>query len=118
MVYPERETGIRVAHSFAAAGVHDYLDVAPGYGLARMQLPDTQAGKRLGELGLHTAYGVTALALCRRGAVSLNPGESEVLRQGDELIVGGPDEALEQLPSAVGDKTEAGTATRENHKTG
>src|SRR5688572_14438306 len=33
VVFPERDTGVRLAHSFAAPGVLDYLDVAPGYGL-------------------------------------------------------------------------------------
>src|ERR671911_653196 len=43
VVYPERETGLRVAHSFAAPGVRDYLDVAPGYGFARVPVSDALA---------------------------------------------------------------------------
>ena len=35
VVYPERETGFRVAHSFRASGVQDYLDAAPGYGISQ-----------------------------------------------------------------------------------
>jgi trk system potassium uptake protein TrkA len=50
VVYPERETGRRVAHSFAAPGVRDYLDVAPGYGFARVPVFEGWIGKPLAEL--------------------------------------------------------------------
>jgi trk system potassium uptake protein TrkA len=55
VVFPERETGVRVAHSFAAPGVHDYLDVAPGYGVARVPAVGPFVGRTLGELDLRTA---------------------------------------------------------------
>jgi trk system potassium uptake protein TrkA len=100
VVYPERETGVRVAHSFAAPGVRDYLDVAPGYGIARVAVAEGLAGKSLDELDLRRAFGVTAVALHRVGAVTLNPPPSEVLRSGDDLIVAGRDEDLERLPGA------------------
>ena len=98
VVYPERETGIRVAHTFAAFGVREYLDVAPGYGVACAPVTEALAGKTLGELDLPRTYGLTVIALCRAGAVTLHPEPSEVLRLGDDLTVAGRDEALERLP--------------------
>jgi trk system potassium uptake protein TrkA len=98
VVYPEHETGVRVAHSFAAPGVRDYLDVAPGYGIARVAVPETLAGKSLAEADLRGTCGVTVLALHRQGSVTLNPHPSEVLHAGGELIVAGLDEDLERLP--------------------
>jgi trk system potassium uptake protein len=98
VVYPERETGMRLAHSFAAAGVRDYLDVAPGYGIARVPVSAAQAGKSLGESDLRRTTGVTVIALHRRGSVTLHPSAAEVLRPGDELIVAGLDDDLERLP--------------------
>jgi len=100
VVYPELETGLRVAHSFNAPGVRDYLDVAPGYGFARMRVPAEWAGKALAQIDLRRTCGVTAMALHRQGVVTLNPHPSEVLQRGDELIVAGLDEDLERLPSA------------------
>ena len=101
VVYPERETGLRVAHSFAAPGVRDYLDVSPGYGFARVPVGEALAGKSLGDLDLRKSCGVTAMALQRKGSVTLNPHPSEVLRPGDELIVAGLDEDLERLPGTT-----------------
>jgi trk system potassium uptake protein TrkA len=100
--YPESETGIRVAHSFAAPGVRDYLDAAPGYGFARVPVPEGWVGKRLRELDLPATCGVTVVALSREGSVSLYPDLSELLQAGDQLIVAGRDEDLERLPAGSG----------------
>jgi trk system potassium uptake protein TrkA len=101
VVYPEQETGVRVAHSFAASGVRDYLDVAPGYGFARVPVAAALVGKSLGEVDLRRACAVSVVALHRGGEVILDPPPAEVLRAGDELIVAGRDEDLERLPDAT-----------------
>jgi trk system potassium uptake protein TrkA len=101
VIYPERETGIRVAHSFAAAAVRDYFDIAPGYGFARVVVNEPWAGKSLGELDLGRTCGLTAMALYRGGGVTLNPEPSEVLRAGDQLTLAGLDEDLERLPDTA-----------------
>jgi trk system potassium uptake protein TrkA len=98
VVYPEHETGIRVAHSFAAPGVRDYLDVAPGYGFARVSVVEDWLGKALGTLDLPGTCGVRVMALTRAGTVVLDPPPLEALRAGDQLIVAGRDEDLERLP--------------------
>lgn len=102
VIYPERETGIRVAHSFAAPGVRAYLDVAPGYGIASVPVDASMAARSLDALDLRRAAGVTVLALRRGNSVTLHPPASETLRLGDELIVAGSDENLERVPSAGG----------------
>jgi trk system potassium uptake protein TrkA len=100
VVHAERETGVRLAHSFAAPGVLDYLDVAPGYGIARVRIDAALAGKSLAAADLRRAHGVEVIALHRSGTVTLNPADGEVLREGDDLIVAGRDEELERLPGA------------------
>ena len=39
VVFPEREMGLRVAHSFSVRDVVDYLDVAPDVGIVKLQPP-------------------------------------------------------------------------------
>jgi trk/ktr system potassium uptake protein len=100
-VYPEEETGIRIARSFAAPAVQDYLDVAPGYGIARVAVAAGLAGRRLAALALPLAAQeerLTPVALVRGRTVLLNPAPEEVVREGDALIVAGRDEDLERLP--------------------
>ncbi len=39
VIYPEREMGMRVAHTFAIPNVVDYIDVAPGFGIVKCGPP-------------------------------------------------------------------------------
>jgi trk system potassium uptake protein TrkA len=101
VVYPERETGYRVAHSFHASGVQDYLDVAPGYGIARVEVAEGWVAKTIGELDLRRSCNLTVIAVTREGRVILHPASSEAMRPGDLLIVAGLDEDLERLPDVA-----------------
>jgi trk system potassium uptake protein TrkA len=97
VVFPEREMGVRMAHSFAAPAVSDYLDVAPGYGLARITPGPEMVGKRLADVDLRGRFGLTPLVLRRGQQVIVNPDRDELLKVGDDLIVAGDDERLAQF---------------------
>ena len=97
VVYPERETGERLAHTFAVANVIDYLDVAPEFGIAKIRPPSSFVGKTLGEVDLRGRLSLTPVALRRDRRVIVNPTRDERIEQGDELILVGRDDRLDQL---------------------
>ncbi len=45
VVFPERETGLRLAHSFNVPNVIDYLDVAPSFGIEKIRPPKAFIGR-------------------------------------------------------------------------
>lgn len=97
VVFPERETGLRLAHSFNVPNVLDYLDIAPNFGIEKIRPPESFIGKSLGELALNTRLGLTPIALRRGQQVFVNPSRDERIADGDELILIGRDDKLEQL---------------------
>ena len=97
VVFPERETGLRLAHSFNVPNVLDYLDVAPNFGIEKIRPPKAFIGKSLGELDLKGRLGLTPIALRRGKEVFVNPAREERLADGDELILIGRDDKLEEL---------------------
>jgi trk system potassium uptake protein TrkA len=97
VVLPERETGLRLAHSFNVPNVIDYLDVAPNFGIEKIRPPTSFIGKSLGELDLKTRLGLTPIALRRGQQVFVNPARDERVAEGDELILIGRDDKLDQL---------------------
>jgi trk system potassium uptake protein TrkA len=97
VVFPERETGLRLAHSFNVPNVLDYLDVAPSFGIERIRPPKGFIGRSLGELDLKTKLGLTPVALRRGREVLVNPSRDERIAEGDELIIIGRDDELDQL---------------------
>lgn len=97
VVFPERETGIRLAHSFNVPNVIEYLDVAPRFGIEKLTPPRSFIGRSLGELDLKGRLGITPVALRRGREVFVNPTSTERIAEGDELIVIGRDEKLIEL---------------------
>jgi trk system potassium uptake protein TrkA len=97
VVFPERETGLRLAHSFNVPNVIDYLDVAPNFGIEKITPPRAYVGRTLGELDLKGRLGLTPIALRRAQQVFVNPARDERIAEGDELILIGRDDKLDQL---------------------
>lgn len=102
VVYPEREAGIDVAHTIGMPNVTDYIDVAPGHGITMLRVPAAFVGKTLRDLDLGGRFKVTAIALRRGDAVTVNPHRDERLGDGDQLVLIGPDEQLARVTSDSG----------------
>lgn len=99
VVYAEHEMGQRVAHTFAAPSVVDYLDVAPRFGVVKVRPPAAWVGRALRDLDLPARLQLTPVALRRGDAVTVNPSKDEVVATGDELLLIGRDDRLADLES-------------------
>jgi trk system potassium uptake protein len=99
VVFPEREMGIRVAHSLILTDVQDYIPVAPSYGVSKLATSPYFLDKALSDIGLGRGgrWGLAVLLIHRGKEVIVTPDRSEMVRQGDILIVSGSDENLEQF---------------------
>jgi len=99
VVFPEREMGIRVAHGLTLRDVQDYIPVAPSYGVAKLEALSGFVGKTLSELefGRGAKWGLAVLLIRRGNGVIVTPDRTEVVREGDILIVSGSDDKLEQF---------------------
>ena len=75
----------------------DYLEVLPGFGIAKLVAPPAFVGRELGEIDLKGRFGVTVLILRRGDDLILNPSRSELVGSGDELIIAGRDEQMETI---------------------
>ncbi len=99
VVYPEREAGIDVAHTFQISNVADYIDLAPRFGIAKVRVPSTFVGRSLRDLDLPGRFKITPIALRRGNDVTVNPHRDETLRDGDELVLIGNDDQLAAIGS-------------------
>jgi trk system potassium uptake protein TrkA len=97
VILPEQETGARLAHSFNVPNVIDYLDVGPSFGIEKVRPPAAYIGKTLGDLDLKNRLGITPIAVRRGQSVIINPAREERVEEGDELILIGRDDHLEEL---------------------
>jgi len=99
VVYPEWETGLRLAQGLSLVDVEDYMPLTKGYGVVKLSAPSYIVGLKLSELGLgHKGKWEVAVFLIQRGNEAIiNPRQSEAIKDGDVLILAGSHDNLEKL---------------------
>jgi trk system potassium uptake protein TrkA len=97
VVYPERETGERLAHSFSVHQAVDYMALGPDYGISKLTPPPAYAGRTVRELALGERFKVALLAIERASQVIINPGPEERIAATDLLVVAGADDDVERV---------------------
>jgi trk system potassium uptake protein TrkA len=97
IVYPERDVGYQLAHSFYSPSVLDYIDLGPTIGITKIEVTASLAGMTPAELDLAGDYRLTVVALQRDGLVTELPSADTQLRPGDAIVVMGPDDQLDRF---------------------
>ncbi len=100
VVYPEQEMGRRLAHIGFEAGILDYMEIAPNYGITKLRPPDGITKRTLEEAGLagpRDKYGIAVLAIRRGREQILVPSKDEEIRPGDIHVVAGNNEQLGKI---------------------
>jgi trk system potassium uptake protein TrkA len=97
VVYPERDMGIRIAHTLAAPGVLDYLELSPTFSIEELSIPESMTGRTLGQLDLKSRFGVSVLLIRRDGQLMISPSPETRLQTGDVLVVVGENRQLSRL---------------------
>ena len=75
----------------------DFIDLSDEYSISEVRLPASWAGKTLSTLNVRAVYGISVIALRRRGQIVITLDPNEALEAGDELVVIGSNEALAKL---------------------
>ncbi|HAG12175.1 MAG TPA: potassium uptake system protein [Desulfotomaculum sp.] len=97
VVFPEREMGIRVAHSLVSRNIIDQIHLSPEYSIAEMVAPSSFIGKSLMESAMRQKHGITVIAIRRGDDLIISPDANQVVQKGDILLVIGSDAKLERI---------------------
>ncbi|MDI3281248.1 MAG: TrkA family potassium uptake protein [Bacillota bacterium] len=97
VVYPERDMGMRVAHSLLSGNFLDYIELAPNYSIVELVAGPEFHHKTLRELGLRARYGINIMAIKRGEEIKVSPGAEDIIMEGDVLVAMGEDRQLEKL---------------------
>lgn len=92
VIYPEKTVGIWTANRYVSEHVLDYFDLADGYSIYEISMPDSWVGKTLASMDIRSKYGINILAI-RSGEhlnVTMDPNEKFVKSQ--SLLVLGKSE--------------------------
>ena len=97
IIYPERDMGKRVAHNLISSSIVDYIEMSNNISLMSTNIPPTLVG----ESELRNRYNVNVVAIKHDGVTYINPKPTQVLQEGDEMIVIGEHENVKALEEIV-----------------
>lgn len=99
VVFPEKETGIRIANNLLMGNFFDAVELSSTSSMMELDAPDDWDGKSLRELNLRAKYKINVIGLKRNGKLDINPDADLKLKKNDIVIVIGKNEMLNKIAS-------------------
>ena len=97
VVFPENESGIRLAKNLLSSGFADMVSLAKNVSMIELDVKPEWAGKNLIELNLRKKYSINVVALRKGDTVSVDIDPHAPLWESDKLIVIANTEKLAKL---------------------
>lgn len=102
IIFPEKETGIRVAQNLVHGNFFDAVELSTEYSMMDFEAPQDWVGKSLKELNLRAKKKINVIGIKRYDKLEITPEPDEPLQKHDVLIIIGKNQALSKLTG--GDK--------------
>ena len=87
VVFPENESGIRLAKNLLSSGFIDMISLSKDVSMVEIDVKDEWCGKNLIELNLRKKYGLNIVAIKKGESVNININPEQALEARDTLIV-------------------------------
>lgn len=87
VVFPERDMGLRVAHSLVSTSFLDYIELTPDYSIVELKAAKDWKGKSLKDLNVRAEYGINIMAIKQDDKVVVSPAADDTIQRDDVLVV-------------------------------
>lgn len=104
VVYPEKESAIRLANQLVSSDILEYIEISPDYQAAEIEAPKKFVEKKLGELELRSKYQILIIAVKRGNENIIIPSSEEVISKGDILVLVGQTKDILDFSKKFGEK--------------
>ena len=97
VVFPENESGIRLAKNLLSSGFIDIVELSKDVSMFEMSVREEWTGKNLVTLDLRKKHGINVVALCKGNDVTTEVNPTMPLEKGMKLIVVANGEKLKKM---------------------
>ena len=87
VIFPEKESGIRLARNLLTSGFADMIELAEDVSMVEIEVKNDWVGKTLIELSLRKKYSINVVAMRKNGQISTMIDPAVPLEKGTQLIV-------------------------------
>ncbi len=101
VVLPEKDMGVRVAHNLVSANILDVIELSSEYSIMEITAPNQWFNKNIKAIDARAKYGINIMAIKSHDDINVSPSASDVIRDGDVLVVIGSSEDLSKIESLV-----------------
>ena len=101
VVHPERDMGIRIANNMMSNNVLDYLELSDEHSIMEIRVSEKLAGHTIIELDIRAKYGINIVGIKRGENIIVSPPASEMIGNGDILLVIGADVDINRFVKKV-----------------
>ncbi len=101
VILPEREQGIRLAHTLTDSSIYEHLRMSEDFSMEEFPVPDTWIDQSVGDLDIRKSLDISIVAIMREEGLVINPGPDEQFHAKDIVYALGPNEAFEGLDKWV-----------------
>lgn len=107
VIYPERDAAIRLAHRLVSPKVLDYLELAPGYSVEEVAVPDRFSGMSIKETKIRELHNLNIIGikkqvnrmikgkLKKEDTFNFTPSPGDMIEKGDVLVMIGKEHDLD-----------------------
>ena len=86
VVYPEKQTAIRLATKYASESILDFIQIDNNYSIYEMKVPKEWFGKTLSQIDIRKKYRINVLTV-KRGKEVFIPYPDTVMENGDVAFI-------------------------------
>ncbi len=103
VIYPDRDSARRLAHTITNSEPFDLLEIEEGFSIAEIEVPESCRDKTLAQSDLRNKTGVTVLCIRRldenpkKPRTVMIPGPNDQIHADDKLIVFGTTKQIDAL---------------------
>lgn len=97
VIFPDRETGIRVANQIVNGNYFEAIELSDSYSIVEVDAPEAWIGKTLQELNIRAKYNLNVIGIRSLDEMNPAPGANDILKEGDLLIVLGHNNDLKKI---------------------
>ncbi|MDK2805957.1 MAG: trk/ktr system potassium uptake protein [Thermoanaerobacterium sp.] len=87
VIFPEKEAGIKLAHSLTSSNILDFIELSPEYNIVEIMALRDWIGKSLNELKLRQRFGLNIIAIKRENNIKITPSADDIIMEGDNLFI-------------------------------
>lgn len=97
IIFPEKETGIRIANNLASGNFFDAIELSAKYSMMDLDIPEEWVGKSLRELNLRATKKINIIGIKRHEEFEITPDPDAPLLEDDILVIIGKNQALSKM---------------------